>query len=576
MHLALGLDFLSPAAWQISERGLVAEVRPVWAGVREYEYGREYRDPAQLKSPGFLRTLERCPLVVGHPRDARGRVVFLGATAPSEGEALPFDPGGAAYPHALYQVGTLGDSIAWADEAGIVVPVQRATITAPHAIARVAGIGCAPAPEVSLGFIKVSIHEPGKWISPSGEVLPYDFVQIIDPTDPRVPEIMRGWVGANYLGIGFQAGQSRGGYTAMSPLGADARPEGRKAPRVFHLIRQGDETGISGTGHVLDGVIWPDGQVVTKWCVPGKPSEVNLSKSFDEWQAIHVTAHPTNKSLVIFDDTLGADPYPNQHAARQLDPSVYKVVGQQEVAPGVRLLFAKKNPDDAKEPSKVQAVRFDRQKFTPEEARAWLKEHDYKTDDFEAASPPSGDSDKGAPSSSIENTTAPPSEDTMNPEEMQKMIDELKMQLAAKDKMIAELNAKLGAAGEDLAKKAAACDAKIAEVAKLEAELAPARKVAREKRAAEVAGRAGIDAKDLDGADDLEVAAMKVRFSKGLDARPAAEYAENPIYLRARFDGLPAAPQGASPVVSDGFARAVGSDGNTPIEASKNKLAALP
>lgn len=496
MRFALGLDLLSPAAWQISERGLVAEVRPVWAGVRDYDGRREFRDPAQLKSAGFARTLERLPLVIGHPRDAAGRVVFLGATAPREGEALPFSEEGAAYPHSLYQVGTLGDAIAWDQVEGIEVPRQRATVTAPHAIARVAGIGCAPAPEVSLGFIKVMIEEPGVWVSPNGEKLPYDFVQIIDPDDPRVPDVMRPWVGANYLGIGFTAGQSRGGYTAMSPLGADARPEGRKAPRVFHLIRQGDETGISGVGHVLDGVVWPDGQVVTKWCVPGKPSEINVSKSFDEWQAIHVNAHPTNKSLVIFDD-------------------------------------------------------------------------------FEAASPPTTDSEEGAPPSSA--STPPPTseEHKMSPEEMQKMIDELKMQLAAKDKLIAELNAKLGGMSEDMAKKAAACDAKVAEVAKLEAELAPIRKVAREKRVAEVAKIAGIDAKDLDGADDLEVAAMKIRFSKGLDAKPAAEYLDNPVYLRARFDGLPTVAP-STPTVSPAFAHAVGGDSQAAPVKPTNKLAALP
>lgn len=163
----------------------------------------------------------------------------------------------------------------------------------------------------------------------------------------------------------------------------------------------------------------------------------------------------------------------------------------------------------------------------------------------------------------------------MSPEEMQKMIDELKMQLAAKDKMIAELNAKLGGMSEDMAKKAAACDAKVAEVAKLEAELAPIRKVAREKRAAEVAKIAGIDAKDLDGADDLEVAAMKVRFSKGLDAKPAVEYLDNPVYLRARFDGLPTVAP-STPTVSPAFAHAVGGDAQAAPVKPVNKLAALP
>lgn len=325
---------------------------------------------------------------------------------------------------------------------------------------------------------------------------------------------------------------------------------------------------------MLDGVVWPDGQVTTKWCAPGKPSEINISRNLDEWRAIHVDAHPTNKSLVIFDDTIGADPYPNEHAARQLDPSEWHVVGSKEVQPGVRLLFAKRDPKDEREPVQVQAVRFDRTKFSAEEARAWLKAHDYKAGEFEAASPPSSDSEEGAPPSSQAQPPAPPG-DRMNPDEMQKMIDELKMQLAAKDKMIAELNAKLGGMSEDMAKKAAACDAKIAEVAKLEAELAPIRKAAQESRAAEVAKIAGVDAKELSG-DDLEVAAMRLRIAKGLDAKPADEYADNAVYLRARFDFLKAhAPAPSAPAVSSGFANAVAADAKAPAQIV-NKLAALP
>jgi hypothetical protein len=36
-------------------------------------------------------------------------------------------------------------------------------------------------------------------------------------------------------------------------------------PRRFRLIRNRDITGVSGTGHVADGVQWPDGTATVRW-----------------------------------------------------------------------------------------------------------------------------------------------------------------------------------------------------------------------------------------------------------------------------------------------------------------------
>lgn len=38
-----------------------------------------------------------------------------------------------------------------------------------------------------------------------------------------------------------------------------------KAPRRFKLIRRTDVTGVSGKGHVADGVLWPDGTCALRW-----------------------------------------------------------------------------------------------------------------------------------------------------------------------------------------------------------------------------------------------------------------------------------------------------------------------
>lgn len=45
-------------------------------------------------------------------------------------------------------------------------------------------------------------------------------------------------------------------------------------PRRFHLQRDTDITGASGTGRVADGVLWPDGTATLRWRGP-RPSTVH-------------------------------------------------------------------------------------------------------------------------------------------------------------------------------------------------------------------------------------------------------------------------------------------------------------
>lgn len=73
-----------------------------------------------------------------------------------------------------------------------------------------------------------------------------------------------------------------------------------KYPRAFHVLREEDATGISGTGHVLDGVIFHTGQVVVCW-----RSAHGSITIFDDWgafDAVHLGAHPENRARVTFLD----------------------------------------------------------------------------------------------------------------------------------------------------------------------------------------------------------------------------------------------------------------------------------
>lgn len=57
--------------------------------------------------------------------------------------------------------------------------------------------------------------------------------------------------------------------------------------RTFQLYRREDATGVSGTGIVAEGVMFGDGRVALRWCVPGSPSFTNVGDSIDDVRAIH-------------------------------------------------------------------------------------------------------------------------------------------------------------------------------------------------------------------------------------------------------------------------------------------------
>lgn len=81
-------------------------------------------------------------------------------------------------------------------------------------------------------------------------------------------------------------------------------------------------------------------------------------------------------------------PYPNEHAARMMDPKemMSSSMRSKMLAPGIRAIMGKKEMDG---PMMMQAIRFDKDKFTPEQAKKWMRDHGYKMMNFEAASEPS-------------------------------------------------------------------------------------------------------------------------------------------------------------------------------------------
>jgi hypothetical protein len=83
-------------------------------------------------------------------------------------------------------------------------------------------------------------------------------------------------------------------------------------PRLFTLIRHVDESGISGTGRVLDGVIFHTGQVVVCWRTDmnaDKPgySSIAVYPSWEAFLAVHVQPHASNAIEIRFGVDAGLD-----------------------------------------------------------------------------------------------------------------------------------------------------------------------------------------------------------------------------------------------------------------------------
>ena len=77
-------------------------------------------------------------------------------------------------------------------------------------------------------------------------------------------------------------------------------------------------------------------------------------------------------------------PYPTEHAARINEPDKYEKIRREnnKFGDGIDVIWG--ITKDGK--TEVQAIRFDKTKFTVAQAKKWLKDHDYTPIEFEPAS----------------------------------------------------------------------------------------------------------------------------------------------------------------------------------------------
>lgn len=80
----------------------------------------------------------------------------------------------------------------------------------------------------------------------------------------------------------------------------DGKMPTNKPPRLFVMRRNADESGVSGTGMVLEGVEFSNGVVVVEWRSKKHPGSISIFSSFDAFEEVHITPHPTNGTEIIW------------------------------------------------------------------------------------------------------------------------------------------------------------------------------------------------------------------------------------------------------------------------------------
>jgi hypothetical protein len=83
------------------------------------------------------------------------------------------------------------------------------------------------------------------------------------------------------------------------------KPLPKLAPRgirTFTVCRHADESGVSGGGVVIEGIIWGTGQCIVHWLYPPPRGGFAIFDSLDDFLKVHVHPHPGNGTLITYDD----------------------------------------------------------------------------------------------------------------------------------------------------------------------------------------------------------------------------------------------------------------------------------
>jgi L-alanine-DL-glutamate epimerase-like enolase superfamily enzyme len=72
--------------------------------------------------------------------------------------------------------------------------------------------------------------------------------------------------------------------------------------RTWTMYRHEDESGVSGTGIVAQGVVFANGMATIQWLVGPDPGDTQVKSDWEKFLDTHVRSHPTNKTIITFGD----------------------------------------------------------------------------------------------------------------------------------------------------------------------------------------------------------------------------------------------------------------------------------
>ena len=83
------------------------------------------------------------------------------------------------------------------------------------------------------------------------------------------------------------------------------KPPPKRAPRgirSFTVCRQHDQTGVSGEGVIIEGVVLASGHCIIHWLFPPPRGGIAIFDSLEDFLKVHVKPHPENKTIITFED----------------------------------------------------------------------------------------------------------------------------------------------------------------------------------------------------------------------------------------------------------------------------------
>lgn len=74
--------------------------------------------------------------------------------------------------------------------------------------------------------------------------------------------------------------------------------------RPFTVYRRSDESGVSGTGIIIQGVLFANGKCAIQWVCEPVPGNTVIH-DWDEFLKIHVKSHKGNGTIITFGRIIG-------------------------------------------------------------------------------------------------------------------------------------------------------------------------------------------------------------------------------------------------------------------------------